>query len=305
MQRRVAGLWLGAAAYASWGLLSPVNKRLLDDFEPMGLNAVRFLFAMVAILPWLGWSGLRESIRLMRNRQVVAANVLANLSLALFAYSLVRLEPTYSTLGFYTAPLWTAALAHVRLGERVGPWFVPAAIGLLGGGYLALFGFDATAEGLDAIGMALAIGSGVAWAFYAVHLRRHATSIPLKPLMGVSYLVGFVFYAALALLVEPTPSLVGLSQATWGWIAVMVALPTLAAFILFNAAVQRSPASQVNILIALELAFTVAFAWLLFGEDFTVVQLLGLLVALASVSGYLWLHESRLRLLRPADKGLA
>jgi drug/metabolite transporter (DMT)-like permease len=70
----------------------------------------------------------------------------------------------------------------------------------------------------------------------------------------------------------------------------MVAFPTLSAFILFNAALQRTPASQVNILIAAELGFTVLFSWVLFGETYSGWQLAGLALALVSVSGYLWIQ---------------
>ncbi len=287
-RRQAAGVGLAVAAYASWGLLSPLSKRLLEDFEPLGVNAVRFAIATVAILPWLGRDGLRESLRTLARKEVLWVNLLANGSLTLFLYSLVHLEPTFSTLGFYSAPLWTALLAGLVLKERVGPWFAPAAAGLVAGGYLTLFGPHAPGPGLSAWGMALAVGSAVVWAWYTVALRRHAPGLPLKPLMGASFLFGAVYYGVLALAVEGVPNVLHQEAATWGWVALHVAFPTLAAFILFNAALQRAPAGPVNILIAMELAFTVVFAWLLFGEDFTAWQLGGIGLALASVSGYLW-----------------
>jgi drug/metabolite transporter (DMT)-like permease len=287
-RRSRLGIVLALFAFASWGLLSPVSKRLLDDFEPMGANAVRFAVATLVILPWLGWSGLRDSVRLLRRREVMWFNLLANVSLTLFLFSLVRLEPTFSTLGFYSAPLWTALLAAVVLKERMGPWFAPAAVGLLAGGYLTLFGPHAPGPGFEAFGMALALASAVVWAWYAVELRRHAPAIPLKSLMGANFLFGTAWYYGLAVALEGWPNLTDQSAATWGWVAVHVAFPTLASFILFNAALQRAPAGPVNILIAMELAGTVFFAWLLFGEDFSPWQLGGLALALASVSGYLW-----------------
>lgn len=287
-RRQGTGLLLAFLAFALWGFLSPVSKRLLDDFEPLGVNAVRFLLATLAILPWLGRAGLRASLRTLARREVLWFNLLANGSLTLFLYSLVHLEPTFSTLGFYSAPLWTALLARVALKERVGPWFGPAVVGLFAGGYLTLFGPHAPGPGFDGLGMGLAIASAIVWAWYAVELRRHAPGIPFKPLMGASFLFGTAYYVALALVLEGPPAILHQDAATWGWVALHVAFPTLAAFFLFNAALQRAPAGPVNILIAAELGFTVVFAWLLFGEDFTAWQLAGLGLALASVSGYLW-----------------
>jgi drug/metabolite transporter (DMT)-like permease len=284
---RVQGILLGFLAYASWGLLSPVGKHLLGHFAPMGLNAVRFVLATLVLLPLLGTVAVRDALRLLARREVLWANLLANVSLSLFLYSLTALPPTYSTLGFYTAPLWTAALAGLLLKERVGPWFLPAAAGLLAGGYLTLFGLAAPPAGFSAWGMALAVGSGLVWAYYAVALRKAAPGIPLKPLMGASFLFGALYFALLALALEGPPALLHQDAGTWGWMALYVAVPTLASFILFSAALQRAPASTVNLLVGAELGFTALFAHLLFGDAFTAVQVLGLGIVLGSVTAYL------------------
>ncbi len=48
----------------------------------------------------------------------------------------------------------------------------------------------------------------------------------------------------------------------------VAAVPTLASFILFNAALQRAPASLVNLLVGAELGFTALFAAVLFHDSF-------------------------------------
>ncbi|MES2154365.1 MAG: DMT family transporter [bacterium] len=287
------GIALAFLAYASWGLLSPVGKHFLATgaYLPFGLNAVRFALAAVLFIACLKPSVQRESMRLLLRRDVLWVNVLANASLTLFLYSLAALpHATYATLGFYTAPLWTAALAHVTLGERVGPWFAPAAAGLLLGGYVALFGLQAP-QAVGAWGMALAVSSGLVWAFYSVALRRFADQVPLAPLMGASFIFGAAWYGVPALVLEGPPALLHQTAASWGWMAVYVAVPTLASFILFNAALQRAPASLVNLLVGAELGFTALFAALLFAEPFTAAQVGGLGLVLVSVTAYLWVQS--------------
>jgi drug/metabolite transporter (DMT)-like permease len=288
VRRTTQGLLLAFVAFASWGFLSPVGKHLLDEFHPMGLNAVRFLLGTLAILPWLGPAGVRDSLRVLVRREVLWFNLLANVSLTFFLYSLTMLRPAFSTLGFFAAPLFTAALAAVVLKERVGRWFAPAIVGLFAGGYLSLFGLAAPGAGFSLTGMALALLSAVVWAWYAVELRRHAPGIPLKPLMGSGFLFGTLYYYGLALVLEGPPNILHRSAETWGWLSVYVVFPTVLAFVLFSAALQRAPASQVNILIAAELGFTVLLSWLLFRETYSAWQLAGLALALVSVSGYLW-----------------
>jgi DME family drug/metabolite transporter len=290
-RQRRQGILLGFLAYASWGLLSPVGKHLLAHFEPMGLNATRFALATLVLLPFLGLAGIRASLRLLRRPVVLWVNLLANVSLSLFLYSLTRLPPTYATLGFYTAPLWTALLARLLLKERVGRWFLLAAAGLVAGGYLALFGLAAPPAGFDVWGMLLAVASGLVWAYYAVVLRKAAPDIPLQPLMGASFLIATLYFGILALVLEGPPALLHQDAGTWAWMALYVAIPTLASFILFSAALQRAGASSVNLLVGAELGFTALFASLLFGDAFSVVQVGGLLVVLASVTAYLWSHR--------------
>ena len=296
------GILLGFLAYASWGLLSPVGKHLLHSFLPMGLNATRFFIASIVMLPFLGPRGIRESVRLLANPDVLWVNLLANVSLSLFLYSLTTLPPTYSTLGFYTAPLWTAVLASFLLKERVGKWFPPAAAGLVIGGYLALFGTSAPPAGFSILGMSLAVASGLVWAYYSVVLRKAAPDLPLKPLMGASFLFGAAYYTVLALVLEGPPALLHQAVGTWGWVALYVAVPTLASFILFRAALQRASASTVNLLVGAELAFTALLASLLFGDAFAPVQLLGLALVLASVTAYLWTQRPARRP-QPGNRG--
>ncbi|HLF16322.1 MAG TPA: DMT family transporter, partial [Candidatus Thermoplasmatota archaeon] len=156
------GLLLGFAAYASWGLLSPVGKRLLLDFDPLAQNAVRFVLATAILLPILGLAAFRDGLRLLRRREIVVLNLVSHISLTMFIYSLRDLEPAHATLAFYSAPLWTALLARAMLQERVGALFFPASAGLLAGGYLALFGWAAPGA-VDNLGLLIGILSAGVW----------------------------------------------------------------------------------------------------------------------------------------------
>ncbi|MEA3190698.1 MAG: hypothetical protein QOD77_1280 [Thermoplasmata archaeon] len=289
MTRATTGILLAFAAYASWGLLSPVGKHLLATEAPMGLNALRFTLAALLVLAAIGPEAVRASFALLRDRRLWWANLLANVSLTLFLYSLQLLPlATYATLGFFTAPLWTAALAHRFLGERAGPWFLPACGAMMAGGWLALFGLAGPPAGFDVLGMALAVASGLLWAVYSVELRKAAPSIPLRPLMGASFVMAALYFVALALVVEGPPNLLHRDTATWAWLALYVAVPTLASFVLFNAALQRAGAGPVNLLVGAELAFTALFAWLLFGDALGLAQAAGLVLVLGSVTAYLF-----------------
>lgn len=292
-KRERLGLLLAFIAFASWGLLSPVGKHFLETgaYGPLGLNLVRFALATLLLLLVVGPRAVKEGLRLLLRRDILLTQALANLSLTLFLYSMDLLdEPTFATLGFFAAPLLTAVLAQLRLGEPMGPWFAPAALLFVVGGYLALFGLAPPPPGFGALGMGLAVASALVWALFAVELRRAAPAIPLKPLLVASFVAGTVWYAVPTFLFEGIPDLVHQTASSWAWMALYVAVPTLASFVLFSASLRLAPAGAVNILVGAELAFTALFSALLFGEPFTAAKLAGLAVVLASVSGYLWLR---------------
>jgi drug/metabolite transporter (DMT)-like permease len=291
---RRLGLLLGFLAYASWGLLAPVGKHLIDDgaWQPLGLNAVRFALATVPVLLFLGIRGTRDSLKLLAKPRILVPNVLANLSLTFFLYSLPAVaEPTHATLGFFAAPLLTVLLAALVLRERLGVSFAPAAVGFVAGGYLALFGLRLP-DDLHAAGLVLAVLSAALWAAYAVMLRRAAPDTPVRPLVGAAFLAGTAWFGILALVIEGVPRL-DVPASAWGWMALYVAVPTLASFAFFNASLRLAPAGEVNLLVGAELAFTALFSAALFGERFDAWQLGGLALVLASVTLYLYDRERR------------
>lgn len=283
------GLALAAAAYAGWGLLSPGNKILLDHFDPFWLQTIRAIGSLAVVMLIAG-PAIKKLPELLSRKELVLLSIAGNLvSFGLFISSLPFLDATYSTLGFLTAPLWTALLAKWKLGERMGKWFFPAAAGLFVGCWLTIGGGGE----FTWFGMLLAVGSGAAWAVYSVQLRIHAPGVGLTDLMLVSTATSFIGFSILALVFESPPNIALVPTAGWVWTVIQIAIPTTGSLYLFNAALQRAPAGQVNMLVGMELAATVFFAWILLGDTFDFVQLGGLLLVLLSVSGYLWSRANK------------
>lgn len=289
------GVGYAIAAFCAWGLLSPGNEILLRQVTPLWLQSIRAGLATLALAIVWGPERLRGGWALLRTGPMFRALLLGTfLSFGLFVYSQTRIPAAYTTLGFYTAPLWTAILARPLLGERVGFWFGPAVGVLLLGGWMALTGAGDVPPP-DTFGMILAIGSGAVWGAYAVLLRRDAGAVGWRELLIASMLLGLVGFTVLALLLEPLPRLGAWTQTTWAWTAIQALIPTVLALGLFQRALRLAPAGLVNILVAFELAATVFFAWLLLDFVFGPVELAGVALCLVAVSGYLWSrsHDAR------------
>lgn len=285
------GIAFGIAAFSAWGLLSPGNEILLRQFTPMWMQVARAGVATVIVLAFAGKGSLGRAVDVLRDPKMLQALVWGTfVSFALFAYSQTRVEATFTTLGFYTSPLWTAMLGRALLGERMGRVFLPAVALLLVGGYLALTGGGALPNP-DPLGILLAIGAGATWGVYAVLFRRHSGNTDWKDLLLASMVLGLLGFTAVAAVTEPLPDVAAFTGTTWLWTVIQAAIPTILALALFQSALRLAPAGQVNILVGFELGATVFFAWLLLDDSFTVTQLIGLGLALAAVTGYLWLRS--------------
>lgn len=288
MDERRKGLLLAAAAFTCWGLLSPGNEILLRQYSPMWLQAVRGGFAFLLPALYFGRKRIANAWRILRQPALFGALVVGTfLSFAFFVYSQTRIPAAYTTLGFYTAPLWTAIFGWLWLREQVGWSFVPAILGLGVGGWLALTGGGAV-PAPDTWGMTLAIGAGLTWGMYAVLLRKHGKGLPWQDLLLASTLLGAIGFLVMAVATEPLPDFAAFTRETWVWTAIQVLVPTLAALAMFQSALRMAPSGEVNILVALELAATVFFAWWLLDFTFSPTELLGVWACLASVAGYLW-----------------
>lgn len=286
------GLLLAAAAFTSWGLLSPGNEILLRQMGPFWMQTIRSLLASIVLAAWIGASGMREARQVFRHPRLRTGLFFGTfLSFGLFAMAQDRIPATFATLGFYTSPLWTAALGHRILGERVGPWFIPAMAAMFVGAWMALTGGGAQALP-DVLGLVMAVGSGLTWAVFAVMLRQSSAEVAWKPLLLASMAMALPLFIILALVFEPVPDVSGWVAATWQWTVIQVAVPTILAMGLFQVALRYAPAGQVNLLVGLELAGTVFFAWLLLDARFDAVQLAGIVTVLVAVSGYLWQRTS-------------
>lgn len=280
------GHLLAFLAFASWGLLTPLGKSLLEVFGPWTLNAVRFTLALVVLAPFLGRAGWQSAGKLLRNPWLVGANLLANASLGLYILSLKDLPAAVATLTFYAAPLVAAAGAHVFLKERVGAAFVPVALVVVAGGYVALFGLAAPAAGLHWGAFGLALASTGVWSGYSILMRKSATEVDSRGLVGLSFVVAWIFFTLMALAFDTTPVWSQISTAAWVDMAWYVLFPTLISLALYTLAVQRVAAGPVNLWVGAELAFTFLFAWLLLGETYRPIQLAGAAVVLLGVTAY-------------------
>jgi drug/metabolite transporter (DMT)-like permease len=282
------GYALAALAAASWALNASIAKSLLDDdMDPLRLSQLRSFGAFVLLA--LALAAFRPGLlRIERSEVPPLAFLGVALAVVHAAYFIAidHLQIGVALTIQYLAPL--VLLVWLRMhGRRLQPtlW---AAVGLSAVG--CFFVVEAYhADRLDALGVAAAFASTIAFATYMVSSeragRRHEPVTTLVWGFGFASLVwavaqpwwGFPFH------------LIGSARGAL-LAAGVVTVGTLLPFICMVAALRLVPAPRAAVVATLEPVLGAAFAWLLHGESLAAAQLAGGVVVVAAVA---WVQTHR------------
>src|SRR5215212_8529717 len=179
--------------------------------------------------------------------------------------------------------LWYAAPALVALGafalgrerpdrRRIG------ALALASAGVVLVLAGGGTGE-LDALGAALALGAAGAYTVYILASDRMAATTPPVP-FAASVVTGAAVAFAVAALVRGDLHVSGEGLM---WTAVLASVSTVMPIVLFMAGLARVGPSTASIASTIEPPFTVALAWIVFGETLGALQLAGGALVLSAV----------------------
>jgi drug/metabolite transporter (DMT)-like permease len=222
--------------------------------------------------------------------------VLYGLSLALFntmwTFSVEYNGAAVATVLAFSSPAMTAVLAHYLLAENIsGIKLVSIALSLVGT-VLVSGAADPAAWRLNAAGIIFGLLTGLFFAIYNV-VGKSSANRSIDPwttmLYGFSCAVCFLFAFNVAANLlggqAATANLLWLGTAWSGW-AILILLgvgPTIGGYGLYLVSLGYLPATVANLIGALEPVFTALWAYLVFAEQMSTVQLAGSLILLGSV----------------------
>ncbi len=222
--------------------------------------------------------------------------VLYGLCLALFnsmwTFSVQFNGAAIATVLAFSSPAMTAVLAYFLLKETInGIKLASIALSLCG---IALVSgaVDPAAWKVNSAGIAFGLLTGFFFACYTL-LGKTASNKSINPWTTMLYVfssaVFFLFLFNLLVNAIAGGSLFGsfmwLGTSVSGW-AILFFLgvgPTIGGFGLFLMSLNYLPATVANLIGALEPVFTASWAYLLFHEQLTVIQVVGSLLVFASV----------------------
>jgi drug/metabolite transporter (DMT)-like permease len=279
------GVALCLLSAVGFGLMAVFAKEAYrDDVSVLTLLALRFTIAAGAFWVIVAARRARGASSASPARQTI----LAGLALGAVGYAaqsggyfgaLTRIDASLTALLLYVYPalVFLGALALGR--DHVDRRRVVALLLATGGAVLVLAG-SGTGD-LDALGVALGLGSAFAYAIYI--LVAHGVTRRIDPFhLSALIATGAATTLWAAGLVSGSLDL-GFEPAGWGWIAGLSLFCTVVAISAFLAGLPKVGPSTAAIVSTVEPIVSVAMAMLWFGERLGVVQIAGGMLVLAAV----------------------
>lgn len=275
LRDRVLLVLLTALAPASWGLTYWVTTELLPVDRPL-------LAAVVRALP-AGLLLLAASRRLPHGSWWWRSAVLGLFNIgAFFALLFVaayRLPGGVAAVVGALQPLLVAVLAAGLVGERLRPGTLLTGLAGVGGVAMLVLGSQA---GLDAVGVAAALGGAVSMAVGVVLTKRWGRPAPLLATTAWQLVAGGLLLLPVALLVEgPPPAAVSGSNVV-GYLFLSL-VGTALAYSLWFRGLHALPVTAVTFLGLLAPLVATVVGWLALGQALGPVQGLGAAVVLAAL----------------------
>lgn len=250
-----AALWMGG--WLSLMLLMTVAGREaargVDMFQLMLLRSL-IGFAMLAPLVVLG--GGLKSVRTSVIGQHVGRNVVHYIAQYAWLYALMLIPIAQLISIEFTMPIWTAILAAVFLGERIGAWKIASIVlGLAG---VAIIVRPNTGH-LD-IGQLVALGAAVGFGISVIMVKALTRHDSVTTIIFWMLVVQSAIGLVPALIVWDWPS-----AATWPWIVLVAFCGTFSHYCMARAMV-HADATVVVPMDFLRVPLAAVVGWLVYQE---------------------------------------
>lgn len=278
---------LGLAAIALiWGINFIFLKWLLAEFEPLAFTLVRFL-AIMAIAFAVLVARERDwwRVRLADLPLFILSGLFGyTFYQSLFVFGLQRTTAFSSALLMATLPIFSAIYLVALRMERVGPrqWL---GIGVAFVGIVLFVSEKLQGSGLSAAGWGdlLTLAGAAAYAGYGIANKPLLTRYSVAKVMAWSLLFG-----VLALLPIGTGAALAqdwgrISPWNWGVFAFSVIFPIYIAYTLWNWAIRRRGVAATSLVAYVVPLLSGVFAWLLQGEAFGPLKLVGTAIVLGGL----------------------
>jgi len=268
---------LGVLA-AIWGASFLFMRIAAKDFGALALVEIRLGLGSLILLPFL-WRERAKFTGALWLKLAIIGAINSAMPFALFAWSAQRAPAGIGAITNSMAVLFTALVAFLFYGEKIGLRRTVA----LFAGFAGVVVLASSKTAGASVGGAVAAGTTAAFLYGigANLVKKHLTGLPPAAVAAATLLCSALVVAPFAIAYWPTQTIPPRSWFAAGMLGVFC---TGIAYALYYRLIQRVGAGRAVTVTYLVPLFAVAWAWLLLGEPLTLPMLIAGALILGSVA---------------------
>jgi drug/metabolite transporter (DMT)-like permease len=248
---------------AIWGASFLFMRVATRDFSPIALVEVRLALGALILSPFL-WRAREQLDRKLWMRLAVVGAINSAIPFTLFAWAALNAPAGVGAIANATAVMFTALVAFLFYGERIGPRrVVGLALGFAGVIVLASGKIGGGSVWLPALAGTLA---AFLYGVGANLTRRWIVGVPASAVAAATLACASAMWVPLAIAAWPdTP----IAARSWISAALLGVVCTGTAYLLYFRLIYRIGAQRASTVTYLVPAFAVLWAWAVLGEPLT------------------------------------
>jgi len=267
-----------------WAVSGSSAKFLFQQgITPPELVQLRATLSVPCLLAWLVVFD-RRLLRIER-RDILYFAILGVAGMAMvqitYFYAISKIQVAVAILLEYLAPAFIAIYAVVFARERLTRASLMAIIGSTAGCYLAVGAYNMDLLAMNALGIAMGVLSGVAFALSSIMGERGMRRYDPRTVLFYTTLFAALFWNVahppFKAFVKPD------SWVEWGWVCYIAFLGTALPYALYFQGINTIRATRASVTAMLEPISAAFIAYIFLGEHFEPLQLMGGGVVIASV----------------------
>lgn len=280
-----------AACFATLAVLAVLAYE--HGARPLPLLVWRFSIASVLMAAYLAWrrpGALGAHVRFLPRYAALSLSGYGAASICFF-FALQHASASVVAVLLYTYPALVSLASVVLHGERLTLQRVLALAATFAGCVLVVGLVDARVQ-VSLPGVLLGLGAAVGYATFSVLSSKMVAGHGRLVMMTYTFGLSAIGVAFVTVLAGESLSPAAWSPALWLLLAMIVAVPTFAAVVLYLQGLRVLGAPRAAIASTAEPVFTIALAAVALGERLTSVQSLGALLVVAGIALAEWPSRS-------------
>jgi len=289
------GYWIAIVGTAVWSTTAIFIRYLNNAFGMPPMIVAFWRDFMVALALFLAYSIFNRNyfrIERIHIKFIIGYGFTLAIFNSLWTVSVKLNGAAIATVLIYSSAAFTALYEHWFFQTRLGVWKITAIFLSILGCFLVAEVYKPENWQLNPLGILLGLLSGIGFSAYSLQGKKAAgRKINSWTALLYSFASAVFFLLVFNLFPDPFSDIRVVDRFLWlgdsflGW-AVIILLavgPSVGGYGLYTLSLRYLPASVANLIATLEPSMTVVLAYLVLGERFTLIQVIGSIFILAGV----------------------